>query len=278
LVAALSIARKVLNDREPKAGDKIVSLTDTDARRGKHGQYYDGYQLDVSLDADSGLICGLDVLPANGDEAANAQALIESEEATHGNDIESLSMDAIGYNGAVLKALSDDADGPQIMVYVPPKEAPPRHPELYQSDDFNLSQAGDELSCPQGETTRTRYRDQLGHGWVYHFSAKQCRNCPLRAQCLMPGNKRPRKVSKNDFRAQYKAAKQRATTNEYKQIRKQHPAIERKLNELVRWHDGRRVRYRGRLRVKVQYLILGVVVNCKRIVRLLTTVPAAQPA
>ncbi|MGQ0810574.1 MAG: IS1182 family transposase, partial [Nitrospiraceae bacterium] len=277
-VAALSIARKVLNDREPEASDKIVSLTDTDARRGKHGQYYDGYQLDVSLDADSDLICGLDVLAANADEAVNAKALIEREEAAHGNDIESLSMDAIGYNGAVLKALSDDPAGPQLTVYVPPKEAPPRQPELYQSDDFRLNEAGDELSCPQGETTRTRYRDTLGHGWVYHFSAKQCRDCPLRGQCVAAGNKRPRRVSKNDFRAQYKAAQARATTNEYNQIRKQHPAIERKLNELVRWHDGRRVRYRGRLRVKVQYLLLGLVVNCKRIVRLLTAAPIAQPA
>jgi len=278
LVAALSLARKVLNDREPKAADKLLSLQDPDARRGKHGSYYDGYQLDVSLDADSGLICGLEVLAANADEAQNAQALIEREEAAHGNDIESLSMDAIGYNGAVLKALSDDPDGPQLSVYVPPKEAPPRHPELYQPDDFKLNAAGDEVRCPHGATTRTRYRDTLGHGWVYHFSAKQCRACPLRGQCLLPNNKRPRKVSKNDFRAQYQAAQQRATTEEYHQIRKEHPAIERKLNELVRWHDGRRVRYRGRLRVKVQYLVLGLVVNCKRIVRLLSAAPAAQPA
>jgi transposase len=62
-VAALGIARKVLGDREPKAQDKLVSLTDTDARRGCHGDYYDGYLLDLSLDADSGLICALDVHP-----------------------------------------------------------------------------------------------------------------------------------------------------------------------------------------------------------------------
>ena len=71
---ALELAHKVLNDRDPKVGDKLVSLTDTDARRGKHGEYYDGYLFDVSLDADSELICGVDLLPANGDEAANAQS------------------------------------------------------------------------------------------------------------------------------------------------------------------------------------------------------------
>lgn len=281
-VSSLAIARKVLGDREPedksKPKDKLLSLTDRDARRGRHGEYYDGYLLDVCLDADSGLICGIDVLPANADEAANAKNLIESEEAAHGNDIESLSIDAIGFNGAVLKALSDDADGPQLTVYVPPKEQPPRHPELFQADAFKLNEAGDELTCPNRETTRVRNRDGKNHGWVYHFRKSPCSVCPLRTKCLSSKARGGRQVSKNDFQAQYEAAQQRATTNEYKQIRKEHPAIERKLNELVRWHDGRRVRYRGRLRVKVQYLLLGIVVNCKRIVRLLTAATAPQPA
>lgn len=275
---ALGWARKVLGDREPQAPDKLVALTDPDARRSYHGDYYDGYLLDLSLDPDSGLICALDVLPANGDEAANAQCLIESEEAAHDNAIASLSMDAIGYNGPVLKALSEDANGPQVTVYVPPKPDWSPTPDLYQPADFKLNAAGDELTCPQGATTRTRYRDQKDHAWVYHFKASQCRACPLRANCLKATKRGARCVSKNDFQAQYQAAKERATTDEYKQIRKEHPAIERKLNELVRWHDGRRVRYRGRLRVKVQYFMLGVVVNCKRIVRLLTAAQAAQPA
>ena len=275
--SALELAHKVLRDRDPKTGDKLVSLSDTDARSGKHGAYYYGYLLDVSLDADSDLICNLDLLPANADEAANAQSLIEDEEVAQGNDVESLSIDGVGYNGAVLKDLSDDPEGPQLTVYVPPKEQPPRHPELFQPEDFTLNEAGDQLSCPAGQTTSRRYRDDKDHGWQFRFSPKQCRECPLRAQCLTPGNQRGRTVSKNDFQAQYRAAQQRATTDEYNQIRKEHPAIERKLNELVRWHDGRRVRYRGRLRAKVQYLILAVVINCKRIVRLLSVAPVAQP-
>jgi transposase len=35
--AALEVAPKVLNDREPQATDKLLSLTDPDARTGKHG-------------------------------------------------------------------------------------------------------------------------------------------------------------------------------------------------------------------------------------------------
>jgi transposase len=277
-VIALELARKVLNDREPAARDKILSLKDTDARRSKHGAYYDGYLLDVSMDADSELICAIDLLPSNSDEAANAKDLIESEETAHGNNVERLSMDGKGYNGAVLKALSDDPQGPQLIVFVPPVEFSKPTPGLFQADDFTLNETGDTLTCPQGQQTKGRCRGSRDHAWQYSFSTAQCRNCPLRARCLKPEARHGRTVYKSDFAAQYRAAQQRATTDEFKQIRKEHPAIERKLNELVRWHDGRQVRYRGRLRVKVQYLMLAVVVNCKRIVRLLNPAPVAQPA
>ena len=277
-VRALTLTRKVLNDREPQAGDQLRSLTDPEARRSKHGAFFDGYLVTVSMDADSELICAIDLLPANADEAAHVKALLESEEAAQGNDIESLSIDAIGYNGAVLEALSDDPAGPQVTVYVPPKAAPPRHPELFQAAAFTLNEAGDELTCPQGETTRTRYRDGKDHGDIYHFRSAQCRTCPLRAQCLAPARQHGRRVSKNAFQKQYQAAQQRATTDDYKQIRKEHPAIERKLNELVRWQHGRRARYRGRVRVQVQFVLLAVVVNCKRFVRLLHAASTTQPA
>jgi hypothetical protein len=116
---ALELAHKVLNDREPQAKDRLLSLADRDARTGKPGEYYEGYLLDVSLDADSELICALEVLPANGDEGANAKSRIMSEEQAQGNDIVSLSVDRIGYRGDVLAELSEDAHGPQLTVYVP---------------------------------------------------------------------------------------------------------------------------------------------------------------
>ena len=94
---ALAVAHKVLNDREPEAKDKVRSLVDREVRTGKHGDYYDGYLLDVSMDADSELLCAVEVLPANGDEAANAKPLIASEEHAQGNDVASLSIDRIGY-------------------------------------------------------------------------------------------------------------------------------------------------------------------------------------
>jgi transposase len=268
--AALDVAHKVLNDREPEAQDKLRSLVDQEVRTGKHGDYFDGYLLDVSMDADSELICAVEVLPANADEAANAKPLIESEEHAHGNDVASLSIDRIGYRGDVLAELSDAADGPQLTVYVPPIDWIPPTPELFQPDVFTLNEARDEVRCPGGATTRRRQRTKRGHGWRFQFASAQCQACPLRAQCLQPATRGGRSVIKNDYEAQYRAAQQRTQTAAYQDVRREHPRIERKLADLIRWHNGRRVRYRGRLRVKVQYLLTAVVVNCKRIVKLLS--------
>lgn len=267
---ALELAHKVLNDREPQATDKLRSLTDRDARTGKHGDYYAGYWLDVSLAADSELLCAVEVLPANGDEAATATQLILNEEQVHGNDIASLSLDRIGYRGDVLAELSEAAAGPQLTVYVPPIDWRPPAPALFQPDAFTLTEGREEVQCPGGARSRRRERTPRGHGWRFRFTPAQCQPCPLRAQCLQPATRGGRSVIKTDYEAQYRAAQQRAQTAAYQAVRREHPRIERKLADLIRWHAGRRVRYRGRLRVKIQYLLTAVVVNCKRIVKLLS--------
>jgi hypothetical protein len=63
------------------------------------------------------------------------------------------------------------------------------------------------------------------------------------------------------------------TTPGYQQVRQEHRAIEYKLAEVVQQYDGRRARYRGQARVIIQYLLTGLVVSVKRIVRLLLGSP-----
>lgn len=278
LQAALTLAHQVLADREPNATDKLVSLVDPDARTGRHGDFFDGYLLDVSTDADSELICALNLLPGNGNEGADAVTLIEQEETAQGNTIASLSLDGIGFRGPTLRALEDDPQGPQVTVYTPPQDWATETPDVFQASDFSLNEAGDELRCPHGATTTTRFRTKEGNGWRFEFRPKQCRACPLRDKCLPPGNTRPRRVTKNDYEAEYRRARARAQTTAYQAVRQVHPRIERKLGELVRWHAGRHCRYRFRAKAFVQYLLLAFVVNTKRIVRLLALSLAQQPA
>jgi len=268
LRAALTLAHKVLADREdPKASDKVISVHDPDARRGKHGEFFEGYLVDVTMDADSELLTGMNVLPANGNEGGDAAYLIEQEEIVHDNDVEAISIDGAGYRGPVLRALTDPA-GLNLQVFTPPTERIPL--TVFSSEEFTLSEDRKTLTCPAGETTKSYERNNNDTGAKFRFSKKQCGGCALREQCLADPNTKSRTVVKNEYEAEYKAAQAKAQTPEYAKVRKEHPAIERKLSELVRRHDLRNARYRGLAKVLRQALLTGIAVNLKRMVKLQT--------
>lgn len=268
--AALATAHKLLADQDdPQGKDRVRSAVDPEARRGKHGAYYDGYACDISQDPDSELLTALNVLPANGDEAADARPLLEAEQAAHGNRIEALSIDSVGFQGPLLRDLSDPTDL-DLTVYVPPHSQGIQDTPYFKPADFQLSPDGSRLMCPNQVETERRSRNDKDTASIFHFKRSLCVTCPLLDRCLakLPA-KRGRSVTKNDYQAEYDAARQLAQTQAYAQVRKQHAKVERKLAEIVRYHGGRRARYRGRDRVNIQFLLTGIVVNIKRIIRLL---------
>ncbi len=266
--AALALAHRVLADRDaPEKGDQVRSVVDPDARRGKHGAYFDGYLLDISLDADSELLTALNVLPGNGDEARATQTLVAAEAQAQGNTVAAVSIDGIGWNGEVLRALQAP-EGMGVEVYVPPP--PPQAPAVFGPEAFVLDAPQGVVTCPGGHQTTTKMRNAHNTGWKFVFARRQCLGCALQAPCLTTRSpKTGRSVIKNDDQAEYDAARARATTPDYTAVRQQHPRVERKLADIVRYHGGRRSRYRGQWRVQVQYLLTGLVVNVKRMVKLL---------
>jgi transposase len=271
---ALKLTRKVLCDRDdPEAGDKLLSVHDPDARCGKHGEFFDGYLIDVAMDADSEIITAVNVLPANGDEAGDAALLLEQEEAAHGNDVEALSGDGALYRGSVLRELTDP-EGLNLEVFTPPTERMPL--TVFGSEAFTLSDDQKTLTCPAGETTSSCERNARDTGVKFRFSKKQCGACPLRAQCLSSPEGKSRSVIKNDYEAEYQAAQAKAQTPEYAKVRREHPAIERKLSELVRRHDMRHARYRGLPKVHRQALLACMTVNLKRLVKLKSPPPLSE--
>lgn len=279
---ALETAHKLLADQDdPQGPDRLRSAVDPEARRGKHGHYFDGYNCDLCQDADSEIITALNILPGNGDEAADASTLIEREQAAHHNQVAALSIDSIGFQGPVLRELSRP-DGLALTVYVPPHSQGIAETDYFKPTDFQLEAEGTILRCPHGAETSSRHRNGKDSAWVFNFKRVQCAGCPLLDRCMakLPAN-HGRSVSCNDYQAEYDAARQLAQTPAYAQVRREHPKIERKLAEIVRYHGGRRARYRGRARVKIQFLLIGLVVNIKRIVHLVTSrerSPLAQPA
>jgi transposase len=275
LLQKRTLAHKILADREhPKDGDRTISIVDPEARCGKHGQWYDGYVVDISLDADSRLITELNVLSAGGDEAADAIALVRQEEETHGNDVEKLSMDGAGFNGPMLREL-EDPEGLAVETIVPPPKEPAS--ETFTSDDFVTDAETGRVRCPAGVTSSHRERDEGQHGWIHRFPRKTCEACPLLGRCMKhsPRGNYGRKVRKNDYESEYRRARQKVGTAAYQDVRAEHPLVERKLGEMLNRHGGRRARYWGTSKVLIQELMSALATNVSQIVRWLCapTVP-----
>jgi len=179
-------------------------------------------------------------------------------------------MDGAGYNGPVLRELTDP-DGLNLDMTVPPPTPPKRM--TFGPERFSLKiidEQHGEVTCPNGQSTRQRERIEKDNGRKYIFKPRQCAGCPLREQCLQnPLSKKGRTVIKNDYEAEYRRVAEKTTTPQYEQTRREHPKIERKLGEMARHQDARRARFRGQLKVLIQAVLTATVVNIKRIVKLL---------
>lgn len=266
-LAQRDLAHKILEDQEhPNAGDRTISTTDPDARCGKHGHWFDGYLTDILVDPDSEIITVVDVLPATGDEAGDAVELIQQEEAAHGNDVQALSIDGVGFNGPVLREL-EDPNGLNVDTYVPcPKE---QGSGLFTPQDFEEDTERGVVTCPAGKASKSRYHDNQKETTKYRFEAAACQACPLLARCMkQPPQRHGRTVCKTDYQVEHNRARQKATTPQYAAVRRDHPKVERKLGEVMNRHGGRRARYRGRAKVLMQELMACTATNVKRLVRL----------
>lgn len=267
LLAAAEVVRKVLAGHDnPEASGKIRSTVDPDARRGRHGEYYDGYMVDVLIDADSELFTAINVMPADGNESGDALVLVEQEQAAHGNQIEKLSIDGAGYDGPVIRQL-ESGEGANVQVFVPPKAS--CNGGKFTSELFQLSEDGSQVTCPAGHSSQYRQRQQTRHTTAYRFPRETCQACPMRARCIDPAQKHPRTVRKNDYEPEYEMVRNRAQTDEYSHVKQEHPKVERRLGELINRHHGRRARYRGTARVFIQQVLGALTANVNRIIRLL---------
>jgi hypothetical protein len=191
------------------------------------------------------------------------------------NDVQSLSIDGAGYNGPVLRELADP-EGLNVDTYVPVPDA--SSSELFPADAFVEDAERGEVTCPGGQTSQNRFRDEQKQTTKYRFAAATCRCCPLLDRCMKdPPKRHGRTVCKSDYQAEHQRARRKTKTPQYAAIRREHLKVERKLGEVVNRHGGRRARCRGHTKVLIQELMACAATNIKRLVRLLCVPAEAEP-
>lgn len=101
-----------------------------------------------------------------------------------------------------------------------------------------------------------------------YFEIERCKNCPLRNGCYKPGakSKTYSLTIKSDI---HQKAIDHQKTDEFKNKKKQRYKIEAKNAELKQSHGFQTCKFTGLFGMKIQAYLTAIVVNSKRIIRLI---------
>jgi len=140
----------------------------------------------------------------------------------------------------------------------------------YANAQFEVDWEALIATCPQGKTSRTGRTYQDGHGnpmMTFAFRAADCRECPVRSACTRSTSRhRGRVVSMRLHEAHeaLQAARERQTSEEFKERYKMRAGIEGTLSRGVRSCGIRRSRYIGEAKTWLQEVFAATALNLLR--------------
>lgn len=239
--------------------DRLISVTDRDMRHGRKSKSkgFSGYKRHVAIDGDvPGLICAVEVQPANCREYAAAGPLLE-QLAERQLEVVELHIDR-GYLPA-----PEIVRLHEIGLKIVTKPPTPRSSERFGKNDFNLDFEARTATCP-AEVTVPIKPDRT----TICFPAAKCRNCHLRDDCVAPKQKGGRDLRLHSHEQWYREMAADLATPEGRAARRERVQVEHALAR-VGMIQGTRARYRGLQKNQFDLERTAVVANCYALCQLL---------
>ncbi|MEE9345212.1 MAG: transposase, partial [Methylococcales bacterium] len=198
--AALEAREDALKPGKSIEDKKQISFADTDARiMGKHGDFDDQYNAQISVDSDTQFIVGQHV-SQNANDKQELEPALQQIHATTGQQPKQLSTDNGYQSGSNLQALEDaSVDG-----YIATDKGEKTHAvALNESErkvvkaDFTYDEAEDAFHCPGGQTLPFKRQGQEGQR-VYQGDAHTCQACPYYSRCCKSSQGDARTITTDD--------------------------------------------------------------------------------
>jgi transposase len=142
---------------------------------------------------------------------------------------------------------------------------------------FHYDPEGNYYICPQGQSLPLYNADYQQQRYIYKASAKVCAACPVRSNCT--SGKQGRRISHSMFKDVLDRVQAYTQTAAYqKAMRKRAVWVEPRFAEVKVWHQGRRFRLRGLLKVNIEALLKATGQNIKQLLKARTPGKLLQPA
>jgi transposase len=251
---------------EGTAPDRIISITEPEMRHGRKSsaQRFDGFKAAVTTEQSSELIVDIQDIPAAGSDGQELMPTIARVERYAGVTVERIIGDGAYGSGENRAACATHQEQPVDLI------APLARPDdpAVDKSAFAIDLAAKTATCPQGQTvTAQAGSPKLGRPTLrFTFPRATCEACPLFKRCVK-SKTAGRTVQTHPYEAYLQAARQRQQTDEFNDVYRLRPSVERKQAELVD-HGLRNTRYLGHPKRQLQRLWQGAVANLSGLCRL----------
>lgn len=226
------------------AKDRIVSLTDPQARHGRKSKShtFNGFKLHLVGDVVSGLIASIAVTVGNQHDGKPAARLIRR--ARQLCDAIELVLGDTAYGGAELRHVMRASLSVELV-------APPPAAQVkangFAAKDFDQDIARGQATCPRGhhaKALRMSWSSEHGmHFPLFTWDKKTCAQCDAHEACV--GKRRGGKVLKlHPYEQEVRRARQQWDNPDTREIYRVRSQCERLVNQVVR-HGGRQSRAFG---------------------------------
>jgi hypothetical protein len=261
----LVIAQKVARDR-------IVSLTDTQARHGRKSksQTFNGFKVHVLGDVVSGLIASVSVTPGNVHDGTPAERLLMRAKSLV-TTIDRVLGDT-AYGGARDRYVAKGALG---ITLVTPPPAVSNESKTLRKQDFAIDFTAGTATCPNGvqadRSSISKAADGTAGVPVFHWSAATCAACPLRATCVAKPNG-GRRLALHAYEEELREIRTEFMRDETRVEYRRRSECERLVNQLTR-HGARDARAFGLQKAHLQAHLVAMRCNLQL---LATAIAAAE--
>jgi len=243
------------------AKDRIISVTDTEARHGRKSSHnrFNGHKAAIAVDTQSQLITAVDILPGNSHDHAGALDLVQETEDNTGGTV-SLTIGDCAYGDGGTREEFQDA-GRELLAKAPRVR---QHEGKFSKDDFRIYADAKSVTCPNGVCTSTwRKGVQTGSGAHYRdfvFPKNKCRACPLAAQCVKHPGKDHRVFRMHPQEDLLRQARRQQRTKTFLRTYKLRQTVENRIARLAQL-GMRQARYIGRAKTLFQLYMTALVAN-----------------
>ena len=136
----------------------------------------------------------------------------------------------------------------------------------FSDEHFQYNPELDHFTCPAGEILPRSSYDRQRDVFMYRTSAKICQACHLKSQCTTSSYARV--VTRSPYQTYLDRVRYYHTTPAYEKAqRKRSVWVEPMFGEAKQWHNSRRFRLRGLLKVNIQALLTAAGQNIKRLLK-----------